>query len=45
MKNLMEKNKVLFVAIAFAAISLALVLYIANIWQGFHYLMGVFSPI
>lgn len=45
MKNLIEKNKVVFVAIAFAAISLALVLYIANIWQGFHYLLGVFSPI
>lgn len=45
MKKLIEKNKVVFVAIVFAAISLALVLYIANIWQGFHYLLGVFSPI
>ncbi len=45
MKKLIEKNKVVFVAIAFAAVSLALVLYVANIWQGFHYLLGVFSPI
>lgn len=45
MKKLIEKNKVVFVGIAFAAISLALVLYVANIWQWFQYMLGVFAPI
>ncbi|WP_247644681.1 AI-2E family transporter [Streptococcus sp. NLN64] len=46
MKKLMtDKNRQDIRSIVFAAICLAFVLYVANLWQGFQYLLGVFSPI